>query len=121
MRFSFSGAAILLAAFILMGCNTIPQARIAEAPDARSQEEKCYQDLAALKQLEPETYEKYRQQMHAIDENYRVYKANESLLDENASEVMLTEVRKKLSLVCTRINNAVYTNMRGRAQSLNKL
>lgn len=121
MKFSLSGAAALFVALILMGCNTMPQARIAEAPDARSQEEKCYQDLAALKQLEPEAHEKYRQQMNAIDENYRVYKSNEALLDENAAEVMLTEVRKKLSLVCTRINNAVYTNMRGRAQSLNKL
>jgi hypothetical protein len=121
MKFSFSGLAILLTAFILMGCTTMPQARIAEAPDARSQEEKCYQDLAALKQLAPDAHEKYRQQMNAIDENYRVYKSNEALLDENASEVMLMEVRKKLSLVCTRINSAVYSNMRSRAQSLNKL
>ena len=64
---------------------------------------------------------KYREQMNAIDENFRIYKSNETLIDENASEIMLTEVKKMLSLVCVRINSAVYSNMRTRAQSLNKL
>ena len=37
---------------------------------------------------------KYREQMNAIDENFRIYKSNETLIDENASEIMLTEVKK---------------------------
>ena len=35
--------------------------------------------------------------MNAIDENFRIYKSNETLIDENASEIMLTEVKKMLS------------------------
>jgi hypothetical protein len=59
--------------------------------------------------------------MQTIDDNFGVYKSIEALIDENASEVMLTEVNKMLSLVCVRINNAVYSNMMDRVQSLNKL
>lgn len=121
MRFHLSGAAALLATLILTGCNTISPARVSEEPEARNQEEKCYQEFSALKNLDPATYEKYREQMNAIDENFRIYKSNETLIDENASEIMLTEVKKMLSLVCVRINSAVYSNMRTRAQSLNKL
>ena len=47
----------LLAAFILTGCNTISPARVSEEPEARNQEEKCYQEFSALKNLDPATYE----------------------------------------------------------------
>ncbi|WP_164461383.1 hypothetical protein [Alcaligenes faecalis] len=57
--------------------------------------------------------------MQTIDENFGVYKSNEALIDENASEVMLTKVNKMLSLVCVRINNAVYCNRIGHVQRLN--
>ncbi len=121
MRFHLSGVAALLATLILTGCNTLSPARVSEEPEAQNQEEKCYQEFSALKKLDPASYEKYREQMNAIDENFRIYKSNEALIDSNASEIMLTEVKKMLSLVCVRINSAVYSNMRTRAQSLNKL
>lgn len=120
MRFTFPGAAIV-AAFILSACQATTPTHTTEAPTASSQDDKCYQEFAALKDLDPLAYEKYRQQMQTIDENFGVYKSNEALIDENASEVMLTEVNKMLSLVCVRINNAVYSNMLDRVQSLNKL
>ena len=47
----------LLATLILTGCNTISPARVSEEPEARNQEEKCYQEFSALKNLDPATYE----------------------------------------------------------------
>ena len=64
---------------------------------------------------------KYREQMNAIDENFRIYKPTKRSSTKTPPEIMLTEVKKMLSLVCVRINSAVYSNMRTRAQSLNKL
>jgi hypothetical protein len=43
------------------------------------------------------------------------------LVDANASEVMLTEINKKISLVCVRIKNSVYSNMMKRANEMNNL
>uniref|UniRef100_UPI003D06FB13 hypothetical protein n=1 Tax=Alcaligenes faecalis TaxID=511 RepID=UPI003D06FB13 len=120
MRFTFSGAAIL-AALVLSACQATAPVHNTQEVSASSKEDKCYQEFAALKELDPPAYEKYRQQMQTIDENFGIYKNNEALIDENASEIMLTEVNKMLSLVCVRINNAVYSSMMDRVQSLNKL
>ncbi len=120
MRFTFPCAAIL-AAFVLSACQTTAPVRTVQESGASNKEDKCYQEFAALKELDPAAYAKYRQQMQTIDENFGIYQSNESLIDDNASEIMLTEVNKMLSLVCVRINNAVYTNMLDRVQSLNKL
>ncbi|MBY6344391.1 hypothetical protein E5C31_00215 [Providencia rettgeri] len=120
MRFTLPGAAIV-AAFVLSACQTTAPVHNAPETSASSKEDKCYQEFAALKELDPVAYEKYRQQMQTIDENFGIYKSNAALIDENASEIMLTEVNKMLSLVCVRINNAVYSNMMDRVQSLNKL
>ena len=121
MRFTFSSAAILVVTLILSGCQATAPVRSAQEAVEGSQEDKCYQEFTALKTLDPAAYEKYRQQMQTIDENFGIYKSNEALIDDNASEIMLTEVNKMLSLVCVRINNAVYSNMMDRVQSLNKL
>ena len=59
--------------------------------------------------------------MNAIDENFRIYKSNETLIDENASGNHADGSEENALLVCVRINSAVYSNMRTRAQSLNKL
>lgn len=120
MRFTLPSTAIL-AAFVLSACQATAPIRNTEESVASSKEDKCFQEFAALKELDPLAYEKYRQQMQTIDENFGIYKSNEALIDENASEIMLTEVNKMLSLVCVRINNAVYTNMMDRVQNLNKL
>ncbi|OQV32625.1 hypothetical protein [Alcaligenes phenolicus] len=120
MRFAVPGAAILVALF-LSACQASAPVRPTPEPATSGKEDKCFQEFAALKELDPVSYEKYRQQMQTIDENFGIYKANASLIDENASEIMLTEVNKMLSLVCIRINNAVYSNMVDRVQSLNKL
>jgi hypothetical protein len=66
-------------------------------------------------------YEGYRKQFENINKNYRIYEANKSLVDANASEVMLTEINKKISLVCVRIKNSVYSNMMKRANEMNNL
>ncbi|MCX5465934.1 hypothetical protein [Alcaligenes parafaecalis] len=120
MRFAVPGTAILVACF-LSACQATAPIRLAQESAASGKEDKCYQEFAALKELDPASYEKYRQQMQTIDKHFSVYKANESLIDANSSEIMLTEVNKMLSLVCIRINNAVYSNMVDRVQSLNKL
>lgn len=120
MKFHFCSA-LLFTVFILAGCHAISPVHIENEPEARSQEEKCYQEFAALKNLDIASYEKYREQMNAIDQSFQIYRSNESLIDQNASEIMLTEVKKMLSLVCVRISNAVYSNMKDRARLLNSL
>ncbi|MBW9398307.1 hypothetical protein GNG26_17395 [Leclercia sp. J807] len=122
MKVYLTGAAILFSTLFLSACGsgsvTTP---IAKAPAERKQEVQCYQEFSALQKLDPVAYESYRKQFDNINKNYKIYESNKSLVDGNASEVMLTEINKKLSLVCVRIRNTVYTNMMNRANEMNKL
>ena len=122
MKVYFTGAAILCSALFLSACSSKPVTTpIAKAPAERKQEVQCYQEFSALQKLDPVAYEAYRKQFDNINKNYKIYESNKSLVDENASEVMLTEINKKLSLVCVRIRSTVYTNMMNRANEMNKL
>lgn len=121
MKYYFPGSAILLSVFMLSACSTAVTTPIAKAPAAQKQEVQCYQEFSALQKLDPVSYESYRKQFDNINKNYKIYEANKALVDSNASEVMLTEINKKLSLVCVRIRNTVYTNMMNRASEMNKL
>lgn len=124
MKFYFAGSAVLLSVFLLCGCSSAPNSKtptIAKAPEERKQEVQCYQEFSELQKLDPNAYESYRQQFDSINKNYKIYEANKSLVDNNASEVMLTEINKKLSLVCVRIRNTVYSNMMKRANEMNQL
>lgn len=122
MKFHFAGSAMLLSAFLLSACSSAPNTKlIAKAPAERKQEVQCYQEFSALQKLDPNAYESYRKQFESINKNYKIYEANKSLVDNNASEVMLTEINKKLSLVCVRIRNTVYSNMMNRANEMNQL
>ena len=121
MRISSAGTAIVSVAFLLSGCATAPSGVTASKPEKINREERCYQEFAALKKLDPAAYEKYRDQFQAINENYDIYKDNEPLIDGSSSEVMLTEINKSLSLVCVRIKSAVYSNMMNRADVLSNL
>jgi len=123
MKLYFNGSAIILSALLLSGCSTktTPVEPISKAPEARKHEVQCYQEFSALQKLDPAAYETYRQQFDNINKNYRIYEANKSLVDSNASEVMLTEINRKLSLVCVRIKNSVYNNMMNRANEMNRL
>jgi len=122
MKFHFTGTAILFSALLLSACSTTtPTTPIAKAPAERKQEVQCYQEFSALQKLDPAAYESYRKQFDNINKNYKIYEANKSLVDDNASEVMLTEINKKLSLVCVRIRSTVYSNMMNRANEMNKL
>jgi len=123
MKLYFTGSAIILSAILLSGCSTktTPAEPISKAPEARKQEVQCYQEFSALQKLDPAAYETYRQQFDNINKNYRIYEANKSLVDSNASEVMLTEINRKLSLVCVRVKNSVYNNMMNRANEMNRL
>ncbi|MFY9995634.1 MAG: hypothetical protein WAK61_11645 [Leclercia sp.] len=122
MKFHFTGTAILFSALLLSACSTTtPTTPIAKAPAERKQEVQCYQEFSALQKLDPAAYESYRKQFDNINKNYKIYEANKSLVDDNASEVMLTEINKKLSLVCIRIRSTVYSNMMNRANEMNKL
>lgn len=122
MKFNYTGSAILVSALLLSACsstsNTTP---IAKAPAERKQEAQCYQEFSALQKLDAVAYESFRKQFDNINKNYKIYEANKSLVDDNASEVMLTEINKKLSLVCVRIRSTVYSNMMNRANEMNKL
>lgn len=113
-----AGAAILSAALFLAGCSARPAALVAKNDGAQNKHQQCYQEFSALKQLNPEAYETYRAQLAAINENYDLYKSNASAIDGKAAEVMQTEIDRVLSLVCFRINNAIYSNMMQRAQGL---
>ena len=122
MKVYFAGTAILFSAFLLSACSSKPVTPpIAKAPAERKQEVKCYQEFSALQKLDPAAYESYRKQFDNINKNYKIYESNKALVDGNASEVMLTEINKKLSLVCVRIRNTVYTNMMNRANEMNQL
>lgn len=122
MKFHFAGSAMLLSAFLLSACSSAPNTKlIAKAPAERKQEVQCYQEFSALQKLDPNAYESYRKQFESINKNYKIYEANKSLVDNNASEIMLTEINKKLSLVCVRIRNTVYSNMMNRANEMNQL
>ncbi|MCU6668852.1 hypothetical protein M8013_08830 [Enterobacteriaceae bacterium H4N4] len=122
MKIYFTGTAILFSALLLSACSTTtPTTPIAKAPAERKQEVQCYQEFSALQKLDPAAYESYRKQFDNINKNYKIYEANKSLVDDNASEVMLTEINKKLSLVCVRIRSTVYSNMMNRANEMNKL
>ncbi len=122
MKVYFAGSAIIFSAILLSACSSKPVTTpIAKAPAERKQEVQCYQEFSALQKLDPAAYETYRKQFENINKNYKIYESNKSLVDDNASEVMLTEINKKLSLVCVRIRNTVYTNMMNRANEMNKL
>jgi len=118
MKFLSAGAAVLSAVFVLSGCTTRPAALSAKDAGAMDRNQQCYQEFAALKQLNPDAYETYRAQLNAINENYDLYKSNAPAIDGKAAEVMQTEIDRVLSLVCFRINNAIYSNMMQRAQGL---
>ncbi|WJV25531.1 MULTISPECIES: hypothetical protein [Pseudomonas] len=118
MKFLPVGAAILAAAMALSGCSTRPAALATEDADTADKNQQCYQEFAALKSLNPGAYETYKAQLNAINENNNLYKANASAIDGKAAEVMQTEIDRLLSLVCFRINNAIYINMMQRAQTL---
>ena len=118
MKFLPASAAILSAALALAGCSARPTALVATKDDAIDKNQQCYQEFSALKQLNPDAYETYRAQLAAINENYVLYKSNASAIDGKAAEVMQTEIDRVLSLVCFRINNAIYSNMMQRAQGL---
>lgn len=122
MKGVFAGSAILFSAILLSACSSTPNTTpIAKAPAERKQEVQCYQEFSALQKLDPNAYESYRKQFDNINKNYKIYEANKALVDNNASEVMLTEINKKLSLVCVRIRSTVYTNMMNRANEMNQL
>ncbi|URN98408.1 hypothetical protein NB069_17285 [Leclercia adecarboxylata] len=127
MKFNYTGTAIFLSALLLAGCSATSSTTksvakpISQAPEAQKQEVQCYQEFTALQKLDPAAYETFRQQFDNINKNYKVYEANKSLIDSNASEVMLTEINRKLSLVCVRVKNSVYTNMMQRANEMNKI
>jgi len=118
MKFLPVGAAILTAAMSLSGCSIRPAALATEDASAADKNQQCYQEFAALKNLNPGAYETYRAQLNAINENNNLYKANAPAIDGKAAEVMQTEIDRLLSLVCFRINNAIYINMMQRAQTL---
>lgn len=123
MRATSAGTAMLSIAIAIMlcSCSTSPTALSAHKPDKNPREERCYQEFAALKKLDPAAYETYRQQFQTINEGYGVYKENQPLVDGSSSEVMITEINKALSLVCVRIKNAVYSNMINRVDVLSTL
>ncbi|MGV8399302.1 hypothetical protein ACV33W_08770 [Pseudomonas aeruginosa] len=112
------GAAILFAAMALSGCTTRPAALAGTDADTMDKNQQCYQEFAALKNLNPDAYETYKAQLDAINKNHNLYKSNAAAIDGKAAEVMQTEIERVLSLVCFRINNAIYVNMMQRAQSL---
>ncbi|MEN4917902.1 hypothetical protein ABE485_04470 [Achromobacter spanius] len=112
------GAAMLSAAMFLSGCTTRPPALAGKDAEAVDKNQQCYQEFAALKNLNPSAYETYKAQLDAINKNHNLYKSNATAIDGKAAEVMQTEIDRVLSLVCFRINNAIYVNMMQRAQAL---
>ncbi|WP_141217790.1 MULTISPECIES: hypothetical protein [Bordetella] len=121
MRIAPAAMAVLSMAMLLSACGAGPSAVTTQKADKTAREERCYQEFAALRKLDPAAYELYRQQFQTINDGYGVYKDNEPLVDGSSSEVMLTEINKALSLVCVRIKNAVYSNMMNRVDALSTL
>jgi len=77
--------------------------------------------FTALKSLDNPTFKKYQQQFSVINNNYEVYKKNQSLIDGNSAEIIRLELNNKVDVVCARVRSAVFTSMAKRANELNKL
>lgn len=121
MRSSHVGFIIMTLALLLVGCSGKKSSPPLTSTLGKQSEVQCYQMFTALKSLDNASFKKYQQQFSIINNNYAIYKKNQSLIDGNSSEIIRLELNNKVDIVCARVRSAVFANMSRRANELNKL
>lgn len=121
MRSYHYGLCLIMCTCLLAGCAKPRQVGTAQVAQEKKKELQCYQMFTALKSLDNPTFKKYQQQFSVINNNYEVYKKNQSLIDGNSAEIIRLELNNKVDVVCARVRSAVFTSMAKRANELNKL
>ena len=108
-------------ALFLTGCTTSKSPIIGQNIQNKQKEQQCFQMFSALKTLDNKTFKLYQHQFSVINENYEIYKKNQSLIDGNSAEIMRIELNNKVDVVCARVRSAMFSSMSKRANELNKL
>ena len=121
MRSFHYGLCLILFSCVLVGCTKPRQVGTSQVAQEKQKELQCYQMFTALQSLDNLTFKKYQQQFSVINNNYEVYKKNQSLIDGNSAEIIKLELNNKVDVVCARVRSAVFTSMAKRANELNKL
>lgn len=121
MRSSHAGLLIMTLSLLLAGCSGKKSPELLPAALEKQQDAQCYQMFTALKSLDNASFKKYQQQFSVINNNYAIYKKNQSLIDGNSAEIIKLELNDKVDIVCARVRSAVFANMSRRANELNKL
>jgi len=107
---------ILSVPVLLAGCGTssVKPNRVAErAPisGAHTANNRCVDDFAVLKEVNPAKFKTYQGQFNSINLNYEFYKNNAARMDKDQKELMTMELNSKLHLVCARVKNADYSEI----------
>lgn len=121
MRSSHVGLLIMTLSLLLAGCSGKKSSEPLPSTLGKQQGVQCYQMFTALKSLDNASFKKYQQQFSVINNNYAIYKKNQTLIDGNSAEIIKLELNDKVDIVCARVRSAVFANMSRRANELNKL
>lgn len=121
MRSSHVGLLIMTLSLLLVGCSGTKSSESLPSTQGKQQDVQCYQMFTALKSLDNISFKKYQQQFSIINNNYAIYKKNQSLIDGNSAEIIMLGINDKVGIVCARVRSAVFANMSRRANELNKL
>ena len=87
MRSSHVRLIIMTLALLLAGCSAKKSSIPLTSISGKQNEVQCYQMFTALKSLDNASFKKYQQQFSVINNNYAIYKKNQSLIDGNSSEI----------------------------------
>lgn len=121
MRAFHYGLCLILFSCELTGCARNKQAGTPQVPQEKHKELQWVQTVTAPHSLDNPTFKKYQQQFSIINNNYEIYKKNQSLIEGNSAEIIKLELNNKINVECARDRSAVFTSMVKRANELNKL
>lgn len=121
MRSFHYGLCVIFFSFLFTGCAKQNVANISPSQQGKGNELQCYQMFTALQSLDRNTFKTYQKQFSVINSSYEVYKKNQTLIDNNSSEIIRLELNNKIDVVCARVRSAVFASMAKRANELNKL
>lgn len=121
MRSFHHGLCFIFLSCLLNGCSKQNTENTQLIQQGEESETQCYQMFTALQTLDEATFRTYQQQFSIINNNYEIYKKNQSLIDKDAAEIITMGLNNKTDVVCARVRNAVFLSMAKRANELNKL
>lgn len=120
MRSSHVGL-IMTLSLLLVGCSGTKTPEPLPLTLGKQKETQCYQMFTALKLLDNASFKKFQHQFSVINNNYAIYKKNQSFIEGNSAEIIKLELNDKVDVVCARVRSAVFANMSKRENELNKL